>query len=980
MLTVISMKQLSVAYFFFCLASCVVLLVSISKAQTDYTTYVDPFIGTGEHGHTYPGATVPFAMVQLSPDTRIDGSWDGCSGYHYSDSIIYGFSHTHLNGTGCSDYGDIMLMPMTGEPSLDNKVYSSKFSHRDEAASAGYYSVKLDNHILVELTSTARVGMHRYTFPESGKANVILDLTHRDKLIQGTVHRVNSTTFEGLRRSEAWAKDQWVFYRIEFSKPAMNSLIVKKGDNDEKVLFEFKLDKNEKLLVKVALSSVSEEGARKNMAAELPHWDFEKIKKEARDAWQKELNKIEVKGGTQERMKVFYTALYHTMIQPNIYNDVDGQYRGRDLKIHHAEGFNYYTVFSLWDTFRAWHPLMTIIDRKRTLDYIKTFLVQYEQGGLLPVWELSSNETECMIGYHAVSVIADATVKGITDFNLEEAFEAMKKSAMTGDRYGLGAYMEDGFLSMEVENESVSKTLEYAYDDFCIAQMAQLLHHEKDYRYFMERSQSWKNLFDPETKFIRPRKNGGWYEPFDPREVNNNYTEANAWQYTFFVPQEIEELERKMGGPDGFEKKLDELFTTDSKTSGREQSDITGLIGQYAHGNEPSHHMAFLYAHTWNSWKTQKFIRRILKDFYHASPDGLIGNEDCGQMSAWFILASLGFYQVCPGVPEYTLFAPSFPEIKINFENGKSFLIQAEKCSDENLFANSFIINGIQSDLPFIKHSDIVNGNKLVFEMGKKSDKDEAVIKASSNNGSVLTDPITNVPLIQSPTNVFKDKTSITITATQPDVTIYYTLNNSTPNLQSSVFNPQFPIPVDSTKTVKAIAVNKKGEASKVSTAHFYKMPHPLWKINLLSDYSHQYTAGGDEGLIDGIQGDVNWRKGNWQGYLTDLECVIDFGKDEDISQFSADFLQDSRAWILFPKQVEFSFSTDSIHFSNPKVVMNGIEAKDYTVQIQQFAATIPKQKVRYLKVKAINFGILPEWHAGSGRQAWIFADEISAQ
>ena len=960
-------------------------LISFSfflKAQTDYTKYVDPFIGTGGHGHTFPGATVPFGMVQLSPDTRIDGSWDGCSGYHYSDSIIYGFSHTHLSGTGVSDYGDILLMPVAGEPSVDNKVYSSKFEHKDETAAAGYYSVKLnDNQVFVELSSTARVGMHRYTFLEKGKTSVVLDLSHRDKLLQGIIRQVNSTTFEGLRRSEAWAKDQHVYYRIEFSKPVTSVQIEKNSGNDEKALFEFQLDKNEKLLVKVALSSVSEEGANKNMDAELPHWNFEKVKKEAHDAWQKELTKIEVSGGTEKQMKIFYTALYHTMIQPNIYNDVDGRYRGRDMKIHMAEGFNYYTVFSLWDTFRAWHPLMTIIDKKRTLDYIKTFLAQYEQGGLLPVWELASNETECMIGYHSVSVIADAAVKGITDFNLEEAFEAMKKSAMMGDRYGLGAFMEYGCLSMEDENESVSKTLEYAYDDFCIAQMAKLLHHENDYKYFMERSQYWKNLFDPKTGFIRPRKNGGWYEPFDPYEVNNNYTEANAWQYTFFVPHEMDELVKRMGGDDQFEKRLDELFSTGIRTTGREQSDITGMIGQYAHGNEPSHHMAYLYHYIGKPWKAQLRVRQILKDFYNTTPDGLIGNEDCGQMSAWFVMASIGLYQVCPGVPEYTLIAPSFPKIKINLENGKSFFIKAENCSDDKLFANSFIINGKPSDEAKINHSDVGNGKSLVFVMGKKSGFNrKKPARASVPSDGVIDNPITCIPVIQSASKVFRDKATVHLSAVQPDVKIHYTLDNSIPSLQSSIFNLQSSLSIETTTTVKAMAVNNKGTVSKVSTASFFKLSHPDWKINLISTYSPQYTAGGDEGLIDGLQGDVNWRKGGWQGYRSDLECLIDFGKEEEISQCSADFLQDTRAWIIFPSQVEFSFSIDSVHFSIPKVVKNNIAASNYNEQIQQFISTIPRQKVRYVKIKAVNYGSLPAWHAGAGGQAWIFSDEISAQ
>ncbi len=914
--------------------------------QTDYTKYVNPFIGTGGHGHTYPGATVPFAMVQLSPDTRIDGSWDGCGGYHYSDSIIYGFSHTHLSGTGCSDYGDIMLMPMDGEPSLDNKIYSSKFSHADESASAGYYSVKLkDDNTFVELTSTTRVGIHRYTFLKPGDVSVVLDLTHRDKLLEGKIHKVNTTTFEGLRRSEAWAKDQWVFYRIEFSKPVVDSYIEKKNGNDQKAWFKFKLDRNEKLLVKVALSSVSEYGAGKNMETELPHWDFDRVKMEAHDAWQKELTKIEVSGGTDEQMKIFYTALYHTMIQPNIYNDVDGHYRGRDLKIHQADGFNYYSVFSLWDTFRAWHPLMTIIDRKRTLDYIKTFLAQYEQGGLLPVWELSSNETECMIGYHSVSVIADAAVKGITGFNMEEAFEAMKKSAESRDRYGLAAYMDKGCLSVEDEANSVSKTLEYAYDDWCIAQMAQLLHHEKDYQYFMERSQSWKNLYDPETGFIRPRKNGGWLQPFDPFEVNNNYTEANAWQYTFFVPQEIPSLIELSGGKEKFEKKLDDLFTAESKTTGREQADITGMIGQYAHGNEPSHHMAYLYNYVGKPQKTEAKIKQILNEFYHAAPDGLIGNEDCGQMSAWFVMSAIGLYQVCPGRNHFEISKPLFDHVSLYLDETNRFILSSSGT---------------------MKSDTLVKILYHLTDINKKAD--------------FISSPITIDPVVESDQLAFKDKMKVQFSAAVASDKIYYTTNGSVPDLQSTVFNPKSPITIDSTVTFKAMAVSDKGKKSKIVTACLRKNPHPDWKIKIFSKYSPQYTAGGDDGIIDGIRGEAEWTKGNWQGCQTDFECVIDLGKVQSISKVSAGFLQDTRAWIMMPKQAEFSFSTDGINFSEMTAIKNAVRDSDYITQTKDFSGTVKVKKVRYVKVKAINYGKLPEWHMGAGGQAWIFLDEISVE
>ena len=669
------------------------LLFSVTIYSQNYHQYVNPMIGTGGHGHTYPGATVPFGMVQLSPDTRIDGSWDGCSGYHYDDTTIYGFSHTHLNGTGCTDFGDIMLMPTMGEPTFNPKEYGSTFSHSNEKATAGFYSVKLDKHnIDVNLTASTRVGLHQYTFNTAGQANIILDLNHRDKLLYGDVKIIDNKTIEILRRSEAWAKDQYVYARIEFSVPMKINKVEANQENRKnfysgtvvKLSFSKQVKTGEQILVKVALSPTGYEGAKLNMS-EIKGWDFNKTKAEAELLWDQQLSKIEITESNKDKSSVFYTALYHTMVQPNIAQDIDGKYRGRDNQIHKAVGFDYYSVFSLWDTFRAAHPLYTLIEKKRTADFINTFLSQYEQGGRLPVWELASNETDCMIGYHSVSVMADAMAKGIKGFDYEKAFEAAKHSAML-DHLGLAAYKRQGFISMDDEHESVSKTLEYAYDDWCIAQMAQLLDKKEDFDYFMKRSQSWKNIFDWNTGFMRPKKNGGWDKPFDPKEINNNFTEGNSWQYSFFVPQDIIGMVAAYGGNQKFEAKLDEMFNSESKTTGREQADVTGLIGQYAHGNEPSHHMTYLYDFIGKPEKTTEKVHFILNNFYKNAPDGLIGNEDCGQMSAWYVLSSLGIYAVTPGVPMWSLATPYFKNIKVNFENGSSEEINAEKTPEERRY------------------------------------------------------------------------------------------------------------------------------------------------------------------------------------------------------------------------------------------------------------------------------------------------------
>ncbi|HEY0030878.1 MAG TPA: GH92 family glycosyl hydrolase [Bacteroidia bacterium] len=957
-----------------CLSFCLIAYSGIAQKSIQPAQYVNPMIGTGGHGHTFPGTTVPFGMVQLSPDTRVDGSWDGCSGYHYSDSIIYGFSHTHLSGTGCSDYGDIMIMPMMGQASWDNKVYSSKFSHKNEKSAAGFYAVKLDDDdIDVELTATTRVGIHKYTFNKAGNASIVLDLLHRDKLLEGYIKVIDERTIEGTRRSEAWAKDQIIFYRISFSKP-FDSKQIMSGDNyDLNANFNFKVEKGESILVKVSISPVSTEGAKKNMEAELSGWDFEKVKKDAATLWNNELSKIEITTTDQDKLRIFYTALYHTMIQPNVAMDVDSLYRGMDKKVHKAQGFTYYSVFSLWDTFRATHPLYTIIDQKRTADFINTFLAQYEQGGRLPVWELASNETDCMIGYHSVSVIADAMVKGIKGFDYEKAFEASKHSAML-DHLGLKAYKQKGFISMEDEHESVSKTLEYAYDDWCIAQMAMILRKKGDYDYFMKRSQNWKNIFDPETGFMRPKKNGGWLTPFEPREVNNNFTEGNSWQYTFFVPQDIHGLIKMMGGEQKFEKKLDNLFSAPTATTGREQVDITGLIGQYAHGNEPSHHMAYLYNYIGKSSKTQEKISAILSEFYKTTPDGLIGNEDCGQMSAWYVLSSMGFYEVTPGTYIYKIGKPVFDNVKIHLENGKEFSLKTGNISARN----NYIAYGsvFKVDRNQLEYFQIMKGGKVEFDMSDKPNNDW------DKPGVVVMQPpiysskdIVPVPVITAEARVFEDSMLVEI---KSKVKTYLAVLNA--GQSSRIFELYTkPFYISSSKNIFAYADDGETQSDTVQGL-FYKRPNN-WAVQIKSTYNSQYTAGGDEGIIDGLHGDVNWRKGEWQGYeAQNFEAVVDLKRTQTVSELSAGFLQDSRSWILMPVKVEYYTSSDNITFTLVATVPNTVKWEDNENQVKEFGTKLKPVTARYIKVKAYNFGKLPSGHQGAGGDAYIFVDEISVK
>ncbi|MCJ7932946.1 MAG: GH92 family glycosyl hydrolase [Chryseobacterium sp.] len=922
-------------------------ITQIISAQ-NYSQYVNPLIGTGGHGHTFPGAIVPFGMVQLSPDTRIDGSWDGCSGYHYSDSLIYGFSHTHLNGTGVSDYGDIMLMPAMGNPGLNSKDYSSKFSHKNEKAAAGYYAVRLDkDNIDVRLTTTKRVGYHEYTFNNAGSANIILDLNHRDKLLEGEVKIIDDKTIEVFRRSEAWATNQYIYARIEFSKPMKISKKDVNGKQESnlytgtKLVLAFSTDvkRGEKINVKVSISPTGYEGAEKNMLAEGQSKDFETIKKQAQSDWDKELSKIEVKSDDKNKLAIFYTALYHVFTQPNINMDVDGRYRGRDNKLYTAKDFNYYTVFSLWDTFRSAHLLMTLIDRKRTADFINTFIRQYEQGGKLPVWELASNETECMIGYHAVSVIADAMAKGIRGFDYEKAYQASKNSAML-DIFGLNAYKQNNYISIDDEHESVSKTVEYAYDDWCIAQMAKILGKKEDYQYFMKRSQNWKNLYNPNNGFMQPRKNGNWYQPFDPREVNNNYTEGNSWHYSYSVQQDIPGLIAAHGGKEKFEQFIDAIFAAPDKTTGREQVDITGLLGQYAQGNEPSHHIAYLYNFVDKPEKTDAKIKYILDNFYKNAPDGLIGNEDCGQMSAWYILSSMGIYSVTPGLPEWETTTPYFDEIKIHLEDGTTRIIT--------------------------KNTARAALKKLGFE-NVKPVKD---FKYSQ---------LTASPVIAAD-RIFDFSTKVEITPLNPGDKVYYmTMDENDSNKRKTFTAYKGPFTI--TKTTQVIAyAEKNGEKSSAAVANFNRRPN-YWDINILSNATPQYTANGKLALIDGIRGDINWRKGEWHGYQgQNFEAIIDFKSPQQISKLSSTYLQDSKAWILMPKKVEYYASMNGKDFILLTAIDNTIDPKDEKVQIKDFSTEILPTEARYIKVKAYYFGKLPEWHQGAGGEAYIFIDEISAR
>lgn len=933
---------------------------------------VNPFIGTGGHGHTFPGATLPFGMMQLSPDTRLDG-WDGCSGYHYSDSEIYGFSHTHLSGTGVSDYGDILLMP-TNKSILNNgsdgkEGYKSKFSHENEIATPGFYKVLLENtNIDVELTVSKRSGMQKYQFPTSENQVVILDLTHRDEL---TGHQISlgEKEISGYRFSKAWATDQRLFYQIKFSHP-IKELLKDDKINPKKIALEFINPKNEPIIVKIGISAVDIEGAKRNLEQEIGNKSFEEVKKIAQETWEKQLQKIVIEDANHHNKVNFYTAMYHAMIAPNVYQDVDGRYRGMDLEIHKTTDFEYYTVFSLWDTYRAAHPLYTIIEQKRTNDFINTFLAKYDEGGIMPIWDLSANETGCMIGYHAVPVIADAFLKGIKNYDIEKAFQAMKHSAIQ-DKLGLESYKKFGFIPVEKESESVSKTLEYAYDDWTIAQMAKALGKENDYKIFIERAQHYKNVFDPETKFMRGRFKNSWFSPFDPYEVNFNYTEANSWQYSFYVPQDIGGFMNLLGGKQALENQLDNLFTAKNETSGRNQADITGLIGQYAHGNEPSHHMAYLYNFVNKPHKTREKVHQILTELYQNLPDGISGNEDCGQMSAWYIFSSLGFYPVTPGSNQYIIGSPLFEKATIHLENGKSFTIQAKNSSSENKYIKSVQLNGKNYEFSYINHQDIINGGNLVFEMTNQptnwGTKDAFIPSTEIDEHLIVA-----APFIAKGDIAFKGSTEVELKSAEKDAEIFYRIG-----YKGGFKKYEKPFAIDKFINLSLYA-EKNGIKSATITTDFYKID-PNIKIELKSEYANQYNAGGDNALIDGVFGTEDFRTGTWQGYFdTDLEAIVDLGKIKMINNLQISFLKDQRSWIFLPKEMQIYTSIDGKEFAKHKTWQFPTPINEEKVAIEKVVIS-KLGKARFVKIIAKKIGKLPEWHLGfqdDGR-SWLFVDEI---
>lgn len=740
------------------------------KAQ-NLTSYVNPFVGTKNMGHTFPGATTPFGMVQLSPETNqepyaIDGKYNPetyryCSGYQYEDKTIFGFSHKHFSGTGHSDLGDFLVMPTVGKLNLEpgkadepNSGYHSQFSKNTEKASPGFYEVFLDDYnVKAELTATDRVGFHKYTFPKSSDSHIILDLmsniyNYDSKNVWTFVRVEDDQTVVGYRETTGWARTRKVFFAMKFSKPfknygrkryekvEYNGFYRKFNENENfpefagrqiRAYFDFDTAENESILIKFALSGVSTAGAMKNLEAEIPGWYFENTKKESEAKWEKELSKIEVETLTENDKRTFYTAMYHTMMSPVLYQDVDGKYLDIDQNIHNAKDFTNYTIFSLWDTYRALHPLYNIIQPKRNNDFIKSMLShsQYSVHKALPIWSHYANENWCMIGYHAVSVLADAVAKNTTDADLNKMLEASITSSKLKYYDGIEDYLKYGYVPEDKSSSSVSKTLEYAYDDWCIAQLAKKFSDTKTEAEYLKRSESYKNVYNPKSGFMHPKlADGTFKKEFDPMDTHGQgFIEGNAFNYGLYVPQNIPEMIKMMGGKAKFSKHLDEIFTTEIAEKYIEKNeDITrdGIIGNYVHGNEPGHHIPYLYNYTNDAWKTQERVRNIMQKMYSSGVDGLCGNDDAGQMSAWYVFSALGFYPVLPGSDEYQFGSPNIKSAKINLENGKTLMIKTENQSEENIYVSKILVNRKEVKNHVLKHADIANGGEIVFKMSSK--------------------------------------------------------------------------------------------------------------------------------------------------------------------------------------------------------------------------------------------------------------------
>lgn len=970
--------------------------VRAQEAQWTSIADINPFIGTGGHGHTHPSAQAPFGMIQLGPNTRYDG-WDGCSGYHFTDTALYGFTCTHLSGTGVSDYGDLLMLPYS-EPTQEGQLVG--FDKAKEVATAGYYRCVLDDGTQIEATASTRAGQLRILFPSRAEAGhwgertpgMLVDLNFRDRVLGQDFTALGGGRYEGARISEGWAEEQHFYFAMQVLPPPDSVAKLSNG-----VYWMAFPEGTTAATVSVAMSGTSEEGAWRNFEAERPDRPFEAIQAETEQLWSGELAKTRIKSALARMRAIYATALYHAYSVPNVWSDVDGSYRGQDNKIYKDTVNRHYTVFSLWDTYRTAHPLYTVTQPERTQEFVYNFLDMYQQRGRLPIWELAGNETNCMIGYHSVSVLADAIAKGYaTDTALTlEAMRATAESAV----FGLDAYQEFGFLTIEDESESVSKTLEYSYDDACISWTAERLGQRNWFAtHYAQRSSGYRSLIDPESGYVRPRTNGNFMEPYNPREVNNHFTEANAFQYSFTPVHDLEGWmalltnyratregwnslrPRKQSGRvksrhDVLEDLLTSLFNASSHTTGREQADITGLMGQYAHGNEPSHHIAYLYNATNNPRLTSYWVHRILGEQYQNAPDGLSGNEDCGQMSAWYVMASMGLYPLVPGQPHYQLSTPFWDAMHLKLPNGKTLDIECEG-------VGTYILDYQRNDLAlapaqqprFVTHEQLLEGGHWTVRRG-----DEASSWAVTQRYTTsMNNPSPPAPVIRVE-RTFTGETPVEVAALgsyemlslMESEGVRWRRKREGKPLSGTAYANGY---------VTAV-VPHYGYGNHVARAFYTKRDDNLEASWVMGHPAAQYTAGGPMAMIDGLQGDTDWRKGHWVGVQGhDATLQVNLKQHRNLDRIEVGVLKDIRAWIALPERIEAQvrYKGDERWTALPPFTF-----EDPLSQQEAFRATAsfpvdPLREVDQIQLQYINAGRLEDWHPGAGYQSYFFTDEVT--
>jgi len=961
--------------------------LQLTAQEAEWTSIKDinPFIGTGGHGHTHPSAQAPFGMIQLGPNTRYEG-WDGCSGYHFSDSSMYGFTTTHLSGTGVSDYGDLLMLPFS---SPTKEGAHAGFAKSDEHAQAGYYACVLEDGTRIEATAGDRIGKLRIHYPQGNSPGMMVDLNFRDRVLKQDFSALGNGKFEGRRISEGWAREQHFYFGFQMQpapdsvwqvSPGVYWLALPAGSTEAQV--------------SIGMSGTSEAGAWKNYDGERADRSFEEVFEQTQGKWRKELAKTKVKSTSSDDRAIFATALYHAYSVPNLWSDIDGYYRGQDNAIYRDTVNRHYTIFSLWDTYRTAHPLYTISQPERTQEFVYGMLDMYEQRGRLPIWELAANETDCMIGYHSVSVLADAIAKGYhTDTAL--TMEAMRATAEM-EVFGLEAYKERGFLSIEDESESVSKTLEYAYDDACIAWTAERFGEWDVMNRYKQRASAYRSLIDPESGFVRPRTNGDFLSPYAPQEVNNHFTEANAYQYSFSPVHDIEGWmevltnfksarehwnrlpARKQQGVvqsrhEVLEELLDALFEAPSATTGREQADITGLIGQYAHGNEPSHHIAYLYNATNRPGKTSERVHEILATQYQNAPDGLSGNEDCGQVSAWYVMASMGLYPLVPGQPEYQLSTPVWEEIEMELATGKTLTIASSGTGTylEDYHTGEEVAPYQQKR--YVTHEQLLQGGEWTVKRSNQIGNWAQTQRYKTNlNNATPPAPIIRVP------RTFKGTAKVEIIPTGSyELWRYNRYENVTWKRDRK--GRQRIGTATGNGFVTAITPHY-GYGNHIAKAVFSKRDDNLSAQWIVGEPSDQYTAGGPHAMIDGITGDTDWRKGHWAGvYNEDAILQIDLKKPQALREIHVGILKDIRAWIAAPEKVEvqvmYSGQKNWKHFG--AYTFETPLSQEEAFRREVIVKSTKSKPVEAVRVLYYNAGTLQDWHPGAGYPSYFFTDEV---